>query len=166
MSNQQQQFIQLIKENEKIIFKVLAVYANELVDKKDWYQEIVLQLWKAYPSFRADAKASTWIYRIALNTVVTQFRKNKNKIKSTTLDASILQIADFKENTLEEPLRLLYQQINQLNQLDKALVLLYLEDKSYQEIAEITGLSVTNVASRLSRIKKKMKQNLNEQKWI
>lgn len=160
MNDQQQQFIQFIRENEKIVFKVLTIYAKDMDDKKDLYQDILLQLWRAYPSFKGQAKASTWVYRIALNTVVSQFRKKKQQFQSAELNEAILQIPDFGNDEMEEPLRLLYQQINLLSDLDKALVLLYLEDKSYDEIAEITGVSTTNVGSRLSRIKQKIKASL------
>jgi RNA polymerase sigma-70 factor (ECF subfamily) len=161
MHDKQQQFVRLIQANEKIIFKVLAIYANEGTSKKDLYQEILLQLWTAFGSFQQKSKVSTWVYRIALNTAVTQFRKSKRNFAKTGLDESVFQIADIVDETENEQLQQLYQQINKLNQLDKALVLLYLENKSYAEIAEITGLSVTNVGSRLSRIKEKMKKEVN-----
>ncbi len=157
MKDLEQAFIQLIQQHDKIIYKVLTVYANDRNDKADLYQEILLQLWKAFPSFRADSKPSTWIYRIALNTVVAAFRKSKRQIVSTALNEAVFQMPDWKDEQLEASIQMLYRQINQLNPINKAIVLLYLEEKSYDEIAEITGISVSNVGTKLSRIKQKLR---------
>jgi RNA polymerase sigma-70 factor (ECF subfamily) len=162
MKDKEAKFIQMIQQHEKIIFKVIAIYAPNALDKKDWYQEIMLQLWKAFDTYQGDSKPSTWIYRVSFNTIVTGFRQRKRRIKEQALDATIFEIPDdWKDKTaIEDSIRLLYVQINMLNEIEKAIVLLYLEEKSYDEIAEITGLSTTNIGSRLSRIRKKIKKQL------
>ena len=127
----------------------------------DLYQEVVLNLWKAFPKFRRECKISTWIYRIALNTCISFIRKEKNIPEIVTLT----QEADRTEETDETQamLRQLYRMINRLGQLEKSIILLYLEEKSYEEIAEITGLTLTNVATKLSRIKDKLKKMNKEE---
>ena len=137
----EQEFLSVIREYERVIYKVCYLYTNPNAPLNDLYQDVILNLWKAYPKFRRECKMSTWIYRIALNTCISFFRKEKN---------------------VPEMLRQLYQMINQLGQLDKSIILLYLEDKSYEDIAEITGLTVTNVATKLSRIKDKLKKMKKE----
>lgn len=128
----------------------------------DLYQEVILNLWKAYPKFRKECKISTWIYRIALNTCISFIRKEKNVPEIVALTREADWMTEEKDE-LTEMLRQLYRMINQLGQLDKSIVLLYLEEKSYEEIAEITGLTVTNVATKLSRIKDKLKKMKKEE---
>lgn len=152
-------FIQLIKENEAVIFKITSIYARTSADQQDLYQEIVAQLWTAFSKFKGEAKASTWIYRIALNTAITMLRRDKKKAAPKDLDW-VLQYTRQQDPVQEERIRLLYRKIEQLNKLEKGIILLFLEDKSYEEIAVITGLTVTNVATRLSRIRQKLKSQL------
>lgn len=149
-------FIEMIRQNEGIIYRVTSFYADKDNPIGDLYQEVVLNLWKAYPSFRGESKYSTWIYRIALNTCISFYRRKKNSM--TYVDIS-MDIPDTTDNN--EQIQELYILINRLGKIERALVLLYLDDKSYKEIAEITGLSVTNVATKLSRIKDKLKQMSN-----
>lgn len=153
------QFMDMIRQNEGIIYKVTSFYTDKEHPIGDLYQEVVLNLWKAYPSFRGESKYSTWIYRIALNTCVSFYRRSKKNV--TYVDIS-MDIPDTVDNNNEE-IQTLYRLINRLGKIERALVLLYLDDKSYKEIAEITGLSVTNVATKLSRIKDKLKQMSNEE---
>ena len=155
----EQEFLSVIREYERVIYKVCYLYANPNAPLNDLYQDVVLNLWKAYPKFRKECKVSTWIYRIALNTCISFYRKEKNvpEIVSLTRDTDWAIEA---HDPINEMLKQLYQMINQLGQLDKSIILLYLEDKSYEEIAEITGLTVTNVATKLSRIKDKLKSCL------
>ncbi len=150
-------FIKIISENEKIILKITSFYTDNKQDAEDLYQETVLNLWKAFKNFKNQSKISTWIYRIALNTAVTQIRKNKKQPQKTTINEQIQEINIEKHNDL---LDILYKQIRKLNELEKALILLYLEHKNYETISEITGLSETNVATRISRIKQKLKTDL------
>lgn len=152
------QFIKMIQQNEGVIYKVASFYADKEHPIGDLYQEVVLNLWKAFPSFRGESKYSTWIYRIALNTCVSFYRRSKKNV--TYVDISF-DVPETVENN--EQLQELYRLINRLGKIERALVLLYLDDKSYKEIGEITGLTVTNVATKLSRIKDKLKQMSNEQ---
>lgn len=161
MDHVEQEFVTLIQEYERVIYKVCYLYTTPHATLNDLYQEVVINLWKAYPKFRNECKISTWIYRIALNTCISFIRKEKNIPEIVTLS----QIADRIEETDETQVMLkrLYSMINRLGQLEKSIVLLYLEDKSYEEIAEITGLTLTNVATRLSRIKDKLRKMNKEE---
>lgn len=153
------QFLEMIRQNEGIIYKVTSFYTDKDHPIGDLYQEVVLNLWKAYPSFRGESKYSTWIYRIALNTCVSFYRRNKKNITYVDISMDIPESIDNNNEEIQE----LYRLINRLGKIERALVLLYLDDKSYKEIADITGLTVTNVATKLSRIKEKLKQMSNAQ---
>ncbi|PXV62874.1 RNA polymerase sigma-70 factor (ECF subfamily) [Dysgonomonas alginatilytica] len=150
-------FMNMVQLHERIIYKVASFYADIDQSINDLYQEVILSLWKAYPSFRGDSKLSTWIYRIALNTCITFFRRNKRKPTYVDLVIDIPDTPDNNEEIVE-----LYRLVNQLGKIERALVLLYLDEKSYKEIAEITGLTVTNVSTKISRIKEKLKKMSNE----
>ncbi|SHF53536.1 RNA polymerase sigma-70 factor, ECF subfamily [Bacteroides luti] len=153
----EQEFTACIKEYERVIYKVCYLYTTKSVTLNDLYQEAVLNIWRAFPKFRRECKISTWIYRITLNTCITFIRKEKNipEIVSLTQEAEWLTE---EEDSFREMLVELYRLINCLGQLDKSIILLYLENKDYAEIAEITGLTVTNVATKLSRIKDKLRK--------
>lgn len=152
-------FTQIIKENEGIIFKITSVYTNTSEDQKDLYQEIVFQLWRGFESFRGDSKISTWMYRVALNTAFTHLRKEKRKGNRVELDYIDLKY-EASDPVLEERLKQMYEQIRLLSDLEKGLILLLLEGKKYEEIASITGLTASNVGTRISRIKQKLKKQL------
>ena len=152
----------VIREYERVIYKVCYLYTTPNATLSDLYQEVVLNIWKAFPKFRRECKASTWIYRIALNTCISFIRKEKNVPEFVTLNREGDWMTE-ENDPLQEMLRQLYRMINQLGQLDKSIILLYLEDKSYDEISEITGLTVTNVATKLSRIKDKLKKMKKEE---
>ncbi len=154
------EFTQLIKENEGILFKVSSIYADDTESRKDLYQEMVLQLWRSYPSFKGDSKWSTWMYRIALNTAITHMRTSTKHKVLDPLDHSIFDLTEQDNSDLEERLIMLYEQIKTLNRLEKAIILLFLEDKSHAEISQITGLTTSNVGTRISRIKSKLKQKM------
>lgn len=162
MQKQQEQFIKLIKENEGIIFKVALVYAFNEEDQKDLYQEIVYQLWKSFDSFRGDAKVSTWMYRIALNTSITHLKKEKKKGSRVSIDAVLLNKIEHIDTLMDERIQLLYKHIKQLNTIEKGVVLLYLEGNNYEEIAAVTGFTVSNVGTRLNRIKQKLKSQIKK----
>ena len=133
------------------------MYTTPNASLNDLYQEVVLNIWRSFTKFRNECKISTWIYRIALNTCISFIRKEKNIPEFVTLNPDVNTVVD-ENDPLHEMLRQLYHLINQLGQLDKSIILLYLEEKSYDEIAEITGLTVTNVATKISRIKDKLKK--------
>lgn len=133
------------------------MYAYTAADREDLFQEIVIQLWNAYPKFRGESKFSTWLYRVALNTAITGLRKKKNFIESREPAQLPEEITD--ENTgREDELLQLHQAIGQLNQVEKAIVVLYMEDKSYEEMEEIMGMSQGNLRVKMNRIKEKLRQ--------
>lgn len=156
------EFLSLIESNKGLLYKVANSYCNDIEDRKDLVQEIIIQLWKSFEGYDPTFRQSTWMYRIALNVAISFYRKeNSRKRISNSMTEGIFQIADsnlFDEREAE--LGLLQEVIAQLGDLDKALMLLYLEEKSYKEIAEIIGITETNVATKISRIKIVLKQKL------
>lgn len=155
----EQQFIKMIRKNERVIYKVCSFYASEDLHISDLYQEVVCNLWIGYPKFRNESSESTWIYRIALNTCISDIRKNKHKPQSTSI--SVLQDVIAETENISGQINEMYRLIHQLKTMERAIVLLWLEDKSYQEIADITGLTVSNVATKLKRSKEKLKEMSN-----
>ena len=153
----EKEFEQHIKENELLIYKVCRMYAHTSADRKDLFQEIVIQLWNAYPKFRGESKFSTWLYRVALNTAITGLRKKKDFIESR--EPSQLPERIGEENAgREEELLQLYKAIGQLSEIEKAIVMLYMEDRSYEEMEEILGMSQVNLRVKMNRIKEKLRQ--------
>ncbi|MDR1056950.1 MAG: sigma-70 family RNA polymerase sigma factor [Prevotellaceae bacterium] len=153
----EKEFIEMIQNHDRIIYKIASFYTDKDTPLSDLYQEVVLNLWRGFPLFRGDSKVSTWIYRIVLNTCVSFFRKQKKKPVYVEISKDIAA-----EQSNNDDIKELYNLINKLGKLERALVLLYLDEKSYQEMADITGLSLSNVATKLSRIKNKLKQMSNE----
>ncbi|WP_024770096.1 RNA polymerase sigma factor [Aquimarina macrocephali] len=154
------EFTRIIKENEGVIFKITTIYTNNYEDQKDLYQEIVYQLWKSYDSFKGDSKISTWMYRVGLNTAITRLKKEKRRGNQIEMYDVIMRQTEQHDTEFEERLKKLYAHIHDLNELDKGLILLLLEGKKYEEIAVITGLSPSNVGTRISRIKQKLKTQI------
>ncbi|MEL6252136.1 MAG: sigma-70 family RNA polymerase sigma factor [Bacteroidota bacterium] len=155
-------FIKIIKQHQSLIYKVCHSYCSDPTDRKDLEQEILLQLWKSMEGFDGRVKLSTWMYKVALNTAIMFYRTHsRHKLKRSYLDSSLFSIAaEEKDEAYEEQLALLYIFINQLSANDKALILLYLDGIKQKEIAEILGISETNVSSKISRIKKKLKDRV------
>jgi len=153
----EKQFEEHIKTNELLIYKVCRMYAYTSADREDLFQEIVIQLWKAYPKFRGESKFSTWLYRVALNTAITGLRKKKDFIESREPDQMPEQVTE-EERGWEEELGQLYKAIEQLNDIEKAVVMLYMEDRSYEEMEEILGMSQGNLRVKMNRIKDKLRQ--------
>lgn len=156
----EQEFLDHITRNEGVVHKICNIYSSSYEERRDLKQEIVYQLWRSYPSFRGDAKFKTWMYRVALNTAIYF---NKKKIPVTT-DLSNFEAEDdnsYKE--LEEQLRNLYIAIRTLNQIDRAIIFLYLEKYSYEEIGEVVGITFKNVSVRIFRIKEKLRQIIKNQ---
>ena len=139
-----------------MIYKVCRMYTYTSADKEDLFQEIVIQLWNAYPKFRGESKFSTWLYRVALNTAITGLRKKKDFIESREPAQLPDQISD--EHTGNEKLLQLHKAIEQLNAIEKAIVMLYMEDKSYEEMEDIMGMTPGNLRVKMSRIKEKLRQ--------
>jgi len=163
MQNNKEEFLKLIEEHKLIIYKICNAYCKNRYDRDDLVQEIIYQLWRSYNHFNGTVKFSTWMYRVALNVAITFYRKTKTSKAIIQLAEADTEMEDQKEDTseLEKNMDVLQQFINNLKELDKALMILYLEEKSYREIGEILGITETNVATRLSRIKDKLKQKFS-----
>jgi RNA polymerase sigma-70 factor (ECF subfamily) len=155
-------FVELLEKHQNIVHKECRLYTNNQDAHNDLFQEITIQLWKAYPKFRGDAKFSTWMYRVGLNTAITLYRKSKRTIKTQEFETVSFKIKSVEyDDTEEQQLKLLYKAVHQLNDIEKALVLLYLEDKNYSEISETLGISEVNSRVKMNRVKKKLKTILN-----
>lgn len=155
-------FVKELEDNQNIVHKVCTLYTNDRDAHKDLFQEITIQLWKAYPKFRGEAKFSTWMYRVALNTAITLYRKSKKRIDTQDYESVIFKIkADEYDDTEEQQLKLMYKAVRQLGDIDKALVFMYLEDKNYTEISETLGITEVNARVKINRIKTKLRTLLN-----
>jgi RNA polymerase sigma factor (sigma-70 family) len=158
----EKEFMEMINAHRGIIFKVCRIYDRENVYRDDLFQEIVLQLWKSFPGFRNESLPSTWMYRVALNTAISHFRKRIKNPGHRPLSKSEFQLADqpaFSEDNAQTIM--LNRAIDQLSPIEKALIILYLEEKNYAEISEIIGITANNVGVKLNRIKAKLEQKLN-----
>lgn len=151
-------FLQLIGAHQGIIHKICRLYRNSPEDREDLFQEIVFQLWKSLPGFNGKSAFSTWLYRIALSTAISTFRKRKPDIRYT----EVLPDKASEPDEQDEQRERLFEALRQLNDADKALIALYLEGLSYQEIAEISGITESNAGVRLNRIKQKIQQLLKK----
>ena len=160
--NKESRFTQIIKDYEGVIFKITTIYTQDREDQKDLYQEIVFQLWKSFDKYRGDSKISTWMYRVALNTALTRLKKEKRKVHQVSIDKVIIERTDNYDHEFEEKIKILYRHIYGLNELEKGLMLLLLEGKKYEEIADIIGLSPSNVGTKISRIKNKLKTQISK----
>ena len=157
-------FLSVIETNKGIIYKIANLYCKDIEDRKDLAQEIILKLWKSFDSYNEQFKHSTWIYRIALNAAISFYRKEKLRKRITSpFYEGIFNIGDFEENKQKERNSLLLNQfISELKELDKALILLYLEEKSQKEMAEIIGITETNVATKIGRLKTILKNKFSQ----
>ena len=156
------EFIQILEKHKAIIYKITRSYSYEVDERKDLEQEIIIQIWRSLRNYKSDSKLSTWIYRVALNVAISHLRKDDTRKKNIApMSESILDLAtDTKEeDRSSERTEVLYQVINQLEPLNRALILLFLDGKSYSEIAQIMGISESNVGTKLNRIKTKLKEN-------
>ena len=155
-------FVTQLEENQNIVHKICRLYTNDSDSHNDLFQEITIQLWRAFPKFRGDSKFSTWMYRVALNTAITLYRKSKRKIKTQDYESVSFKIkSEDYDDTVEQQLLLMYSAVKELNDIDKALVFLYLEDKSYREISAALGISEVNARVKMNRTKEKLRTILN-----
>ena len=152
----EQEFLELLEKNKKLVFKIANVYGRNEEEIKDLVQEITLQLWKSFPGYNPKYAISTWMYRIALNVSISFYRKEKsrNKIHQELSDQPYILF--WEEQTQDDQLKILHQFIEQLKTFEKAVIVLYLEGKKNHEIADILGISATNVSTKLNRIKTKL----------
>lgn len=157
-------FISVIRENQNLIYKICYSYCSNSEDQKDLQQDILIQLWNSFRKFDGRVKISTWIYRIALNTAISFYRKDSRyKMKTVALDASIISLSAFEPDTgCDEKIILLHKFIERLNEIDKALILLYLDNNSYKDMSEVLGITETNVATKINRVKKKLKEKFSK----
>ena len=158
----EKKFTQELQKNQSIIHKICRSYTNSEAAHKDLFQEITIQLWRAYPKFRGDSKFSTWMYRVAFNTAISLYRKSKRTVQTSPIYDNLkeLEFQDYDE-THDKQLELLYTAIQSLNDIEKALALLYLEDKNYKEISLTLGISEVNARVKMNRTKTKLKNILN-----
>lgn len=164
--NKSDQFLSVIQINKGIIYKVAIAYCKNTEDRKDLVQEIIIQLWKAFDKYDNNFKHSTWMYQISLNVAISFYRKEQTRTKiAHALTDGIINFSEVEiADDTESDLGILQQLISQLNDLDKALMLLFLEEKSHKEISQIMGISETNVATKIYRIKNLLKQEFNKLK--
>jgi RNA polymerase sigma-70 factor (ECF subfamily) len=142
-----------------ILQKICRIYKKDPTDREDLFQEILYNAWRSYPRFEGRSKFSTWLYRVALNTALYQNRKDKLTANLISLESRAFDPVEDEE---DDTLKILYKAIDHLNPLEKSIVVLFLDDQSYSEIAEITGLSVSNVGVKLNRIKMKIKKIISD----
>ena len=153
------EFVELVTRYKDVIFKVCYIYA-EKDDIEDYYQEVLIQIWRSLPKFRGESKVTTWIYRISLNTCISHVRKNTkgNINKVPLIDVNLWENDIEKKQQVDE----MYSLINKLNKLEIAVILLWLEDRDYEEIASIVGITKANVAVKINRIKEKLRKLSNQ----
>ena len=156
----EKEFLTMIEAQKRTVYKVCYIYANDQDDLNDLYQETVLNLWKSFPRYRGDSKLTTWVYRIAMNTCITFLRRSNARPQIVPMTANVASMAA-EDNEMAGQLRELYRLISQLGKLERALILLWLEERSYEEIANILGITKTNVAVKLNRTKEKLKKMSN-----
>ncbi|MBP5658986.1 MAG: sigma-70 family RNA polymerase sigma factor [Paludibacteraceae bacterium] len=156
MTEKEKQFNELVREQKKNIYTVCYMFSGDQEEVADLFQEVLINLWQGIDRFRHEAKTSTWVYRIALNTCLAHEKKKQRQPSTISLTMDIDLYAG-KDNDTRQ-IRQLHERINRLNYLDRAIVLLWLENLPYDEIAAITGISVKNVSVRLVRIKEQLKQ--------
>lgn len=156
-------FVTLLEENQNIIHKICRLYTQSEAEHKDLFQEISIQLWKSFDRFEGKSKFSTWMYRVGLNTAITLYRKDKKRIDTYALNDEISRIeVDQYDPVIDEQLNWLYQKIEKFSEIDKALVLLYLEDKKYDEIADTLGITAVNARVKMNRIKRRLKKMIKQ----
>jgi len=163
--DKKERFIKAIQENEGLIYKVATFYTNSKDDRDDVVQEIIYSLWKSFDSFKQVSSLSTWMYQIAMNVAIFHLKRSKKAVTTIPIETGLLNSPESISDNDEEKLKALQEHMKDLNLLDKGILILYLESKSHEEIAQITGISKTNVGTKLSRIKEKLKSKINRTIW-
>lgn len=159
-SEQEKQFLDLMERHKRMIYKVCYMYATDEHTLADLYQEVALNLWRAFPKFRGESKPSTWVYRVTMNTCITYLRSQKSHPQTVAITLSMAEV--LPEVQGKENLRELYALIGRLDRLERALIMLWLDERTYEEIAEILGLSLSSVKMRIHRVKAKLKEMSNQ----
>lgn len=159
--NTENEFLEILRSNTILVKKVCCMYSENAHDKQDLEQEICLQLWRAYPGFKGNSKVSTWLYRVALNTAITFFKKQKRKNSENEVCKEFYDLTSSTDDEAQaEKLTEMRKAINMLSKVEKALVMLYIDEKPYDEIADILGISAVNARVRLTRIKDKLRKTV------
>ena len=153
------QFTKMVKEYRKTIYTVCYFYSKDTEEVNDLYQEILINLWKGFEKFRGESSLKTWIWRVSLNTCNNQERKKKSSVQTIPLSIDIDLYND--DDVQSKQIQMLYDRINRLDVFDRAIILLWLENMSYQDIADVVGISLSNVTTRLFRIKEQLKSMSN-----
>lgn len=161
-TEQEKYFINLINEHQGLIHKVCMMYEANREVRNDLFQEVVLQLWKSFHTFRGDAKITTWMYRIALNTAISGLRKQGRKIQTQDLNDYHLNISDREPDNQEENFERLQWAIRKLSEIERAMIMMALDEVPYEEIAETIGITQNNVRVRMNRIREKLRKLMNE----
>ena len=156
----EKEFLEMVEAQKRTIYKVCYMYANDQDDLNDLFQETVLNLWKSFPRYRGESTLNTWVYRIAMNTCITFLRRSNTRPQTIPMTANVADLMAEEESKTGQ-LQELYRLISQLGKLERALILLWLEERSYEEMADILGISKANVAVKLFRTKEKLKKMSN-----
>ena len=154
------QFTKMVKEHRKTIYTVCYFFSKDTEEVNDLYQEILINLWKGFEKFRGESSLKTWIWRVSLNTCNNQERKKKSSVQTIPLSIDIDLYND--DDVQSKQIQMLYDRINRLDVFDRAIILLWLENMSYQDIADVVGISLSNVTTRLFRIKEQLKSMSNK----
>ena len=160
MDNTERKFTEMVKEYRKTIYTVCYFFSNDKEEVNDLFQEILINLWKGFEGFRGDSDIKTWIWRVSLNTCSNQERKKQSRVQTVSLLVDIDLYQDEDEHSKQ--IQMLYDRINRLDVFDRAIILLWLENMSYQDIANVVGISLSSVTTRLFRIKEQLKSMSNK----
>jgi RNA polymerase sigma-70 factor, ECF subfamily len=160
MVQMRSEYVNIVKENKGIIYKITKIYTDTRDDQQDLYQEILYQLWKSFDTFNNNSKISTWIYKVALNTSLAYLNQKKRQPRRTDIEEIIHEGEDKQDSLMEDRIDQMYQLIKKLNEGERGMILLHLDGKSYEEISIITGFSVSNVGTKLNRIRLKLKNQI------
>lgn len=158
MTSKEKEFLQLVKDNQGLIIKVSRLYTHSPEDEEDLFQEIVLQMWRSYDTFKGQSKITTWMYRVALNTAITLFRKKTKSPQTNELAEFHYQEFLEEDDEKHQQISLLYKVIKMLPQVERAIVMMYLDDLPYRDIAENLGISEVNARVKMNRLKKTLKE--------
>ncbi|PIF47220.1 RNA polymerase sigma-70 factor (ECF subfamily) [Chryseobacterium sp. 52] len=155
-------FVDFFKPNQRLIHKICRIYTDNPEDHEDLFQEITVQLWRSFPGFKGEAKFSTWMYKVALNTAMTLFRKpQKKRLQHADIDVASLKMEYEVDEDNEYKLKKMYKAIHELSDVEKALIMMYLEDKPYREIGEILGITEGNARVKMNRAKNNLKTKIS-----